>query len=154
MTDRADLGQIEDLNQRGGRMLSIVDLIQDGTLTIEVAAYLAVSVAQGTSFVTGAVPGGAGKTTLMGALLGLVDRRTRFVTVDSPSVLHGDAVEGRLFIVHEISPASYYGYLWDGHVRGLFRRMSGGERIAATIHEETLKGLRGTLLEAPMNVEE
>ena len=35
MTDRADLRQIENLNQRGGRKLSIVDLILDGTLAIE-----------------------------------------------------------------------------------------------------------------------
>jgi hypothetical protein len=31
--------QIEQLNQRGGRMLSIVDLIQAGTISVEMAAY-------------------------------------------------------------------------------------------------------------------
>jgi hypothetical protein len=37
--ERHNHQQIELLNQRGGRTLSIVDLIQAGTLSIEMAAY-------------------------------------------------------------------------------------------------------------------
>ena len=37
--EQLNLRQIEQLNQRGGRMLSIVDLIQAGTISVEMAAY-------------------------------------------------------------------------------------------------------------------
>jgi type IV secretory pathway ATPase VirB11/archaellum biosynthesis ATPase len=61
--------QIEQLNQRGGRMLSIVDLIQAGTIRVQMAAYAMRAMAEGASLLTAAGPGGAGKTTLMAALL-------------------------------------------------------------------------------------
>ncbi|NLX42680.1 MAG: hypothetical protein GXY79_04280, partial [Chloroflexi bacterium] len=61
-------------NQRGGRMLSIVDLLLAETLTLPQAAWLAAQVLGGRSFLVGARPGGAGKTTVMGALLGLLPR--------------------------------------------------------------------------------
>ncbi len=37
--DPHNLRQIEQLNQRGGRTLSMVDLIEAGTLSVEMAAY-------------------------------------------------------------------------------------------------------------------
>ena len=39
-TLRANLREINSLNQRGGRMLSVVDLIEAGTLDVPAAAYL------------------------------------------------------------------------------------------------------------------
>ncbi|MEK7765428.1 MAG: hypothetical protein AAB368_04240, partial [bacterium] len=64
--------ELDRLNQRGGRMLSIVDLIEAGTVTRELAAYLLAAIGGGASFMTAALPGGAGKTTVMGALLNFV----------------------------------------------------------------------------------
>jgi len=61
--------QIEMLNQRGGRTLSIVDLIAAGTIGPEMAACACRAMHQGASLLTGARPGGAGKTTLMAAVL-------------------------------------------------------------------------------------
>jgi len=46
-------------NQRGGRMLSVVDLIEAGTLTLGQAAWLVDRVRSGDSFLVGARPGGA-----------------------------------------------------------------------------------------------
>ena len=53
-------------------MLSVIDLIKAGTLNIAQAAWLALRILDGDSFLIGARPGAAGKTTVMGALLGLL----------------------------------------------------------------------------------
>ena len=50
-------------------MLSIVDLIQAGTMSVKMAAYAMRAMHQGASLLTAARPGGAGKTTLMAAIL-------------------------------------------------------------------------------------
>jgi hypothetical protein len=62
-------------------MLSIVDLIEAGTMSREVAAYSLAAIGAGASFMVGALPGGAGKTTVMGALL-------NFVPLGVPLVAH------------------------------------------------------------------
>ena len=80
--ERHNHRQIEQLNQRGGRMLSIVDLIQAGTISVEMAAYAMRAMAEGASLLTAARPGGAGKTTLMAALVGLLPSDVPLVTVD------------------------------------------------------------------------
>ena len=74
MTDSIDLHcqEIERCNQRGGRMLSEVDLLSANTVTPDLAAYLLAAIRGGASFMVGAQPGGAGKTTVMGALLNFV----------------------------------------------------------------------------------
>ena len=64
-TYRSNLREIDSLNQRGGRMLSVVDLIEDGTLDAPVAGYLLASVASGASFLCAAGPGGVGKIALI-----------------------------------------------------------------------------------------
>jgi hypothetical protein len=53
-------------------MLSVVDLLEAGTLSLAQAAWLAARVAEGSSWLVGARPGGAGKTTVMAALLAMV----------------------------------------------------------------------------------
>ena len=46
-SERHNHQQIEQLKQRGGRTLSIVDLIQAGTLSVEMAAYTMRAMHQG-----------------------------------------------------------------------------------------------------------
>ena len=53
--------KIEQLNQRGGRMLSIMDLIQAGTISVPMAAYAMRAMHQGASLLTAARPGGAAR---------------------------------------------------------------------------------------------
>ena len=74
MTDSIELHcqEIERCNQRGGRMLSAVDLLSANTVTPDLAACLLAAIRGGASFMVGAQPGGAGKTTVMGALLNFV----------------------------------------------------------------------------------
>lgn len=108
--------QIEQLNQRGGRMLSVVDLIQAGTLDVEMAAYAMRALAEGASLLTAARPGGAGKTTLMAALLDLLPPEVPLVSVDHPRVLRdgleGSTADPACYLVHEIGAGHWYGYLW------------------------------------------
>ena len=96
MTDleRHNHRQIERLNQRGGRTLTMVDLIRDGTLSVPMAAYALRAMERGASLLTAARPGGAGKTTLMASILHLLPPGVRIVTVDGPQVLGNVAALG------------------------------------------------------------
>ena len=58
-------------------MLSVVDLLEAGTLTEPQAAWLLARILQGSSWLVGARPGGAGKTTVMAALLAMVPQGAR-----------------------------------------------------------------------------
>ena len=112
--------QIEKLNQRGGRMLSIVDLIQAGTISVEMAAYAMRAMGEGAFLLTAARPGGAGKTTLMAALLGLLPPEVPLVTVDSSRTIHDglqrSATEPACYLADEIGSGDWYGYIWGREV--------------------------------------
>jgi type IV secretory pathway ATPase VirB11/archaellum biosynthesis ATPase len=82
--------EIKALNQRGGRMLSVVDLLDAGTLDLRLAAYLMRVIGGGASILACAGPGGTGKTTLMAALLCFL-----------PS-------NGRIQVVEKAEPLSWY----------------------------------------------
>jgi Flp pilus assembly CpaF family ATPase len=69
-----NLREINSLNQRGGRMLSVVDLIDDGTLDARTSGLLLSFMAAEASFLTAAGPGGVGKSTLMAVLLSFLRR--------------------------------------------------------------------------------
>ena len=75
--------ELNRCNQRGGRMLSVFDLITAKTLDLDLAAYLMARISKGSSFMVGSVPGGAGKTTVMCALL-------NFLPIDLPIVAATD----------------------------------------------------------------
>ena len=60
--------EISKCNQRGSRMLSIVDLINANTLDKRMAAYFLATISKGISFLVGSNPGGSGKTPIMVAL--------------------------------------------------------------------------------------
>jgi len=148
--------QIEMLNQRGGRTLSIVDLIRAGTISVEMAAYAMRAVDRGASILTGAVPGGAGKTTLMAALLGFLPPDVPIVTVDRPELiadgLRRDSERAACYLVHEIGSGHWYGYLWGRHVAEYLRLIDGPRRIASCLHADTLEELTAILCSAPLHV--
>lgn len=137
-----NLREIESLNQRGGRTLSIVDLLRCGTLSVEMAAVAMRAIRLGASVLTAAGPGGAGKTTLLGALLNLLPPGEPIRTVDRRSVL-ADArsrpdAEPACYLVHEIGQGAYYGYLWGPAVAEFFALSRGRRRIAACLHADTI----------------
>jgi energy-coupling factor transporter ATP-binding protein EcfA2 len=147
MDDRVDrhCEAIRRCNQRGGRMLSLVDLVHAGTLEEELAAVSLAILSRGASLLVGAGPGGAGKTTVMGALLGLLPPDVDLQAADSPSTIrHGLAhpTPRCCYIAHEIGKGSYYAYLWDEELRDFFHLAEVGHLLAGNLHADTMEELR------------
>jgi hypothetical protein len=138
---QAHVRAINNCNQRGGRMLSLVDLIDVGTVDLHLAAYLAAAMRSGASLLVGAQPGGAGKTTVMCALLNFLPDQTTIRAVDSPAVLAGaqrDTQSGDVcYLAHEINNATYYAYIWGQEARTFFALGAQGHIIASNLHADT-----------------
>ncbi len=148
--------QIENLNQRGGRTLTLVDLIQAGTISIPMAAQAMWAIHRGASLLTGARPGGAGKTTLMAALLHLLPPGVPIVTVDSPQVLERaleqSPDEPACYLAHEIGSGNWYAYIWGRQVAQFLSLIHGQRRIASCLHADTLEELTSILTSPPLHV--
>lgn len=147
--------QIDLLNQRGGRTLSIVDLIQAGTLSIEMAAVALRAMEQGASILTGAMPGGAGKTTLMASILNFLPPGVPLVTVDRPRVIaDGLAREPHpsCYLAHEIGSGHWHGYIWGRDVADFLSLIDGPRRVASCLHADTLGQLTDILCTPPLGV--
>ena len=129
---------IERSNQRGGRMLSVVDLVEAGTLSLGQAAWLVAEVQAGSSWLVGAKPGGAGKTAVMSALLGVLPP-VRRVWLTNPGTEWGAAEPGDCVVAYEISPGSYDAYIWGQDVRQLAELGRQGVRIVTNLHADTLQ---------------
>ncbi len=146
--------QIEQLNQRGGRTLSIVDLIRAGTINVEMSAYGMRAMRQGASLLTGARPGGAGKTTLMAGLLHFLPPGVPIVTVDHPHViadgLAGQPDEPACYLAHEIGSGHWYGYIWGRDVAQFLSLIDGRRRVASCLHADTLEELSDILCSPPL----
>jgi hypothetical protein len=144
MTDEIDrhVGQIDRCNQRGGRMLSVVDLIEAGTLPPDLAAYALAAIGRGASFLVGANPGGAGKTTVMGALVNLVPPPVVLAPADGMGAIRQglSSPEPRTcYICHEIGPGPYYAYLWGEELRAYFELPAAGHMLATNLHADTFE---------------
>ncbi|HUT75863.1 MAG TPA: hypothetical protein VM221_13635 [Armatimonadota bacterium] len=157
--DSLNVAQINALNQRGGRMLSVVDLLDAGTMDLDLASALCALVARGASFLSGAVPGGAGKTTIMAAILAFLPPDMEISTVDGERVIAGADSAGkpgarRCYLAHEIGAGHWYGYIWGRAVREYLDLARRGHMIATGLHADTLPQLRDILLSPPLGVEE
>lgn len=126
-------------------MLSMLDLIEDDTVTQEMAGYFLFAMRHGASVLTGARPGGAGKTALLGAVLNLLPPSERLVTVSDLRVLSSEPEKPACFLAHEIGSGSYYGYIWGGDITRFFEKAAQGYRAAATIHADDPDDLWGEL---------
>ena len=121
-------------------MLSIVDLMDAGTFTPDLAAYALAAISKGASFMVGAVPGGAGKTTVMGALLNFVPAGLPLVAADGlEAVEKGRAggVRKACYVCHEIGDGGYYAYLWGHVLRRYFELPAAGHMLATNLHADT-----------------
>jgi len=146
--------QIEMLNQRGGRTLSIVDLIRAGTINVEMAACALRAMESGASLLTGAVPGGAGKTTLMAAILNFLPPGVPIATVDHPAViaegLRQAASEPVCYLAHEFGSGRYYGYIWGRDVADFLSLAEGPRQVASCLHADTLEQLTEIVCSPPL----
>lgn len=134
--------EIDRCNQRGGRMLSIVDLLRAGTISEDLAAYSLAAIGSGASFMLGALPGGAGKTTVMGALLNFVPADVALAVADGPEAIRtGMTPAGkrirRCYICHEVGPGPCYAYLWGDAIGAFFELPQAGHMLATNLHADT-----------------
>jgi len=118
--------------------LSILDLLDAGTLDIDVAAYLMARVSRGVSFMVGASPGGAGKTTVMCALLNLVPATVELVAATPAAVRGVDSGPKRCYVCHEIGAGPYFAYLWGGDLRAYCALPTKGHMLATNLHADDL----------------
>jgi len=126
-------------------MLSIVDLRERGTVTPELAPYLLAALSGGASFMVGAAPGGAGKTTVMGALLNFVPAKVPLLPADGLPTIERGLVPGQpraCYICHEIGPGDYYAYLWGAELRAYFDLPTAGHILATNLHADDLEQAR------------
>jgi hypothetical protein len=146
----AHVSAIQACNQRGGRMLSLVDLLAAGTVDLPLAAYLAAAMRSGASLLVGARPGGAGKTAVMCALLNFLPDETVIRAVDGPAVLAAaqrDASPGRVcYLAHEIGAGFYYAYIWGVQVRRFLHLAAQGHIVASNLHADTLQETQDQLV--------
>ncbi|HEY3284481.1 MAG TPA: hypothetical protein VGN26_19600 [Armatimonadota bacterium] len=150
MDQTRNLREIEGLNQRGGRILTVVDLIEAGTLSPELAAYLLCAISGGASFLTASLPGNAGKTTVLANLLTFLPGDSVVRTVASPADLEetpNPPSAGRVcWLLHEIGDASIYSYLWGRDAVRFLGLPGAGQTVASCLHADTLPQMRDALL--------
>lgn len=104
-------------------MLSVVDLLEAGTLPVELAVYLLAAIRGGASFMIGVLPGGAGKTTVMVALLNFVPPDAELHPAGSLTAIQRGLDPGSrraCCVGHEIGAGNYFAYLWGPEPRSFF----------------------------------
>jgi len=137
--------ELDRCNQRGGRMLSVFDLLAANTVNLDLAAYLMARISKGSSFMVGSVPGGAGKTTVMCALLNFLPIDLPIVAATREAVYeaaNGKPTRRSCYICHEIGSGYYFAYLWADALRaycGLFEK---GQILATNLHADNREQAR------------
>ncbi len=140
-SQNTNMEEIRRTNQRGGRCLSIIDLIDAGTISTEAAGFCWTAIQAGSPFITGAVPGGAGKTTLMAALLGFLPPGEQIVTVKDHTVLQ--RIENNppdspvCLLAHEIGEGPWFAYIWGETAARFFSLNERNHRPVTCLHADT-----------------
>jgi flagellar protein FlaI len=156
---------------------SIVDLIEFGTLNAKIAAYFWLILENKKSFmIVGGT--GAGKTSMLNALLSLLSQNDKIVTVEevpelSPPVSNwtqlnsrerfnfGDGPSGSISLFDLIKVSLRYrpDYVIVGEIRGeeafvLFQALATGHGGLCTMHADSIDRVVKRLTSPPMNVSE
>jgi hypothetical protein len=130
-------------------MLSVVDLMRAGTVDLPLASYLVAAMREGASLLVGANPGGAGKTTVMGALLNFLPDDTMIKVVEGRVVLkrglRNPNYGEMCYLAHEIGDGSYFAYVWGQKARDFFSLAAAGHIVASNLHADTLSETREQL---------
>ena len=135
------IATIHQCMQRGERPLSVIDLIEKELITLNQAAWLVSRIEAGSSWLAGAIPGHAGKTTMMSALLVFLQAQEQ-ATLARPGLPWESFGPNRCVVAEEISDHGRERYLWGEDVRGFTSIPACGGRIASTIHATTLEQVR------------
>jgi type IV secretory pathway ATPase VirB11/archaellum biosynthesis ATPase len=124
--------------------LSITQILRSGTLSTRFAAILGLAIERGASMVLAADPPGAGKTTILTALLAFArpDASVYFTrgwgeTFDLPP-REDDAPT--FIMINEISDHLPV-YSWGPYVQRAFELMADGYALLSTMHADTVEGV-------------
>ena len=123
-------------------MLSVFDLLAARTLDLDLAAYLMARISRGASFMVGSVPEGAGKTTVMCALLNFMPVDVPLIAATPQKVYKASkaATSPRAcYICHEIGSGSYFAYLWSDALRAYCGLSENGHMLATNLHADDLE---------------
>ena len=126
-------------------MLSVFDLLAAQTLDLDLAAYLMARISRGSSFMVGSVPGGAGKTTVMCALLNFVPVDVPLIAATPQAVYKAATTNSPhrcCYVCHEIGAGSYFAYLWADALQSYCRLFEAGHILATNLHADELKQAR------------
>lgn len=137
---------IDRANQRGGRMLSVTDLIERDTLSVRQAAWLLKKIEEGSSWLVGARPGGAGKTAVMIALLAMLPENEKIILTESESSWEKSS-PGTCLLSYEIGSGNYDAYIWGKELRKFAELGANGCRLATNIHADTLEQARSQIVD-------
>ncbi len=122
-----------------GRPLTLADLIERGTLTPELVAVLAWTIAHGASVFAAAGPQGAGKSTVANALLELLPENAQVYVTAGPRdrlQLPSSTSSPTYLLVNELS-AHMSAYLSGSAVQRAFALLKQGVRMFGTLHART-----------------
>ena len=117
--------------------LTLPALVQNGTMSEEVAALLWAAVDEKVSFLVVAVPRFAGKSTTSNAVLAMRPPDMPLHHVAGEPALMQSLVEKRLggyLVVAEFSDAPVPGYVWGEPVRRVFGALDAGYSLQASLH--------------------
>lgn len=145
-TDLAYLHQLDQPDEEGAYTRSLLDLIEEGTLDLDLAAFLVSHIARGASFITGSGPGGVGKTTTKRALLSFVPPGLSFFNALPGQV---DPVDSgpTCAIADELSGGRPPTYLWGDDLRAFFQLGQRGHLLTSTIHADDLDETHAQIVE-------
>jgi hypothetical protein len=120
-----------------GRPLTLADLIERGTLTPELVAVLAWTIAHGTSVFVAAGPQGAGKSTVANAILELLpDEAQVYVTSGPRDRLELPRTDAPTYLLINELSAHMSVYLSGPAVRRAFGLLQTGVRMLGTLHAD------------------
>ncbi|MCZ6679510.1 MAG: hypothetical protein O7E52_19950 [Candidatus Poribacteria bacterium] len=134
-------------SRRGDRPLSLLDLIERGTFSLELAAWLMSHVSQGASYIIGAGPGGVGKTTTMRALLSIVPGGRPF-GIALPGQIADTYASPHCVVSHELSDHRPPGYLWGQDLCEFFALSEQGHTLVGNMHVDDLDEAHGQICDS------
>jgi hypothetical protein len=140
MTITTDLSYLQALDnpEEGEYTRSLLNLIEEQTLDLELAAFLVSHISRGASFITGSGPGGIGKTTTKHALLSFVPADLPFFNA-LPEQVAAIGENKSCAIADELSGGRPPTYLWGDDLRAFFSLSQFGHILTSTIHADNLE---------------
>lgn len=140
MNTITDLEYLQELDtpEDGEHTRSLLNLIEEKTLDLELAAFLVSHISRGASYITGSGPGGVGKTTSKNALLSFVPAGLSFFKALPGAVTDVEKTRS-CAIADELSGGRPPTYLWGDDLREFFALSQKGHFLTSTIHADNLE---------------